>query len=467
MSVTNTRAAVFMPANPATRWDHSDLVRRVVDVLDLAHRMVQSIAETSSAPLTATVSATVSATRDVAVAGLMREKVVSETAMLLLCVEPLCRHDERIAERFETIGALLAPLARHDDVIAGICLDPAHARDHSIGHIILSHLGYPDPRVDALLSRTLAMGPNFGPERPPHRVLEQSWLARLWDVVEPPTRRDADLVADSMLGRPMDALGSTRQDIYAFTHAVMYASDLGKREIVGLRSPAAIVADADAALAHSLDANDFDLTAEVLMTWPMLGLAWSPAATFAFGILADLQDALGFLPGLVPSETRYLPSAVHDPSRIALTTSYHSTYVMGFLCAAALAPGREPPATVSPARHSRGVAAALLSLIGSEMRAPCWVAPLRALSASQQDAVAQLLLNILLRRARGRGNVKLVRDALEVALAFDLIDGPAPSQAAALLRRTESVVVPSETRNPQSVVIPSGARNRSLPGRGL
>jgi hypothetical protein len=433
MSATHTTAAVPMPANPVVRWSHADLTRRVVDVLDLALEMVHSLADTASAPA--------AATREQGVAGIMREKVVSETAMLLLCVEPLCGQDERIRERFEAIGTLLAPLARCDDVLAGICLDPALARDHAVGHIILSRLGLPDPRVDGLLSRSLAMGPNFGPERLPHRLLEQAWLARLWNTVEPPTRRDADLVADSMLGRPMDALGSTRLDIYAFTHAMMYASDLGRREVVGLRSAAAVVADADAALAFSLDTNDFDLTAEVLMTWPMLGLEWTPAATFAFGILADLQDALGFLPGAALGETRYRPFVAGDRSRIALATSYHTTYVMGFLCAAALAPGREPPAAVRPARHARGATAAVLALMSQEISTPCWMRPLTELPFAQQDAVAQLLLGIILRRARTRGNVKLVQQALQVALAFDLIDGPAPSQAAALLRRTRAMSV--------------------------
>jgi hypothetical protein len=428
MSVTNTSAAVSSPANPVVRWDHSDLIRRVVDVLDLAHRMVRSIVETSSIDAA-------TPTRDEGVVRLLREKIVSETAMLLLSVEPLRRHDERLRARFDTIAALLAPQARHDDVIAGICLDPAMARDHAVGHIILSHLGLREPRVDALLSRCLAMGPSFGPERLPHRLLEQSWLARLWNVVEPPPRRDAELVADSMLGRPMDVLGSSRLDIYAFTHAVMYASDLGRREVVGLRSPAAIVADADAALAFSLDSNDFDLTAEVLMTWPMLGLAWSPTATFAFSILANLQDALGFLPGMALGETRYKPFVAEDRSLVALNTSYHSTYVMGFLCAAALVPGREPPAAVKPARSGRGAAAALLSLTTSDTSTPCWVRPLSVLAPEQRDAVAPLVLSVILRRARARGNVKLVQAALEVALAYDLIDGPAPSQAAALLRR--------------------------------
>ena len=64
-----------------------------------------------------------------------------------------------------------------------------------------------------------------------------------------------------MLGRPMDALGSARLDIYAFTHAVMYASDLGERRIALPRPSPAIAADAEAALAYSLDSNDFDLTA--------------------------------------------------------------------------------------------------------------------------------------------------------------------------------------------------------------
>jgi hypothetical protein len=430
MSVIITRVAARASANPVTRWDHANLVRRVVDVLDLALRMVRSVAETSSPRLAATPNPAV---------GLLREKVVSETAMLLRCVEPRCGHDVRIRERFETIGALLAPLARHDDVMAAISRDAARARDHAIGHIIMSHLGYPDPGFDALLERTLAMSPDLGSERLPHRVLEQAWLARLYDIVASPTRRTSALVADSMLGRPMDALGSTRVDISAFTQAVIYASDFGRRQIVAPRSHAAIVADADAALAYSLDANDFDLTAEVLLTWPMLGLEWSPAATFAFSILANLQNALGSLPGLVCGETRYLSPTAADPSRSALPTSCHSTYVMGFVCAAALAPGCEPPAAVTRARHGRGAAAALLALIGGETSESCWVAPLRALAPDQQDSVAQLLLGIVLRRAGARGNVKLVRAALQVALAFDLIDGPAPSQAAALLRRTQAI----------------------------
>lgn len=420
------------PARLVARWDQSDLIRRVINALDLAHRMIGTIVETESANAE-------TATRAEGVWGLMREKVVSETAMLLLCIEPIGSLDKRIREQIEVVANLLIPHARHKDVLAAICLDPGLARDHAAAHVILSRLGFPDPDVDDLLSKTLAMGPNFGPERLPHRRLEQAWLARVWDVSEPPTSRDSQLLADSLLGRPMDALGSTRLDIYAFTHAVMYASDLGRRPIARTQSRAAIAADADAALAHSLDSNDFDLTAEVIMTWPMLGLAWSPAATFAFGILASAEDRLGFLPGLTFDLNRYQALNGEDRSRFAVATSYHTAYVMGFLCAVALRQGCTPPAAVPPARRSRGAGAALLRLISTESPTSCWKEPIDALAPRQQDSVAPLLLTVLLRRARTQGHLRLVREALEVALAYHLIDGPAPSQAAALLRRSQAL----------------------------
>jgi hypothetical protein len=421
-----------VPAKAVARWNQSDLIQRVVDALEVARQVVRAIAEIE--PGTARATA-----RPEGAGGFLGEKVVAETAMLLLCLESIRSLDNRIREQVDEVAKLLIPHARHQNIRAAICLDPGLARDHAIAHAILSRLGFPDPDVDELLSKSLAMGPDFGPERLPHRRLEQAWLARVWNVVGPPTGRDSQLEADSMLGRPMDVLGATRLDIYAFTHAVMYASDLGGRQLSRNRSLAAVVADADAVLAYCLDSNDFDLTAEVLMIWPMLGLSWSPAATFAFGILANLMDRVGFLPGLTFDLTRYEASKGEERSRYALATSYHATYVMGFLCAVALAQGCIPPAAVPPSSRSRGAGAAFLSLVSTESSTLCWREPFGALANRQQDSVAPLLLTILLRRARTQGNLRLLQDALDVALAYDLIGGPACSQALALLRRIQAL----------------------------
>jgi len=361
--------------------------------------------------------------------------------MLLLCVEPIRSLDQRIREQVDLVAALLVPLARHEDVLGGICLDPGLARDHAIAHAVLSRLGYPDRDVDNLLSESLAMGADFGPERLPHRRLEQQWFARVWRVGERTKHPDSRFITDSMLGRPMDALGATRLDIYAFTHAVMYASDLGRRRIVLPRPARAIAADADVALAFSLDSNDFDLAAEVMLTWPMLGLAWSPASIFAFQLLADVEDDIGFLPGLAFDLDRYQALTDEKRSRFALVTSYHTAYAMGFLCAAALRHGCAPPVTVPPARRSRGAGAALLPLINTNGPAACWRKPFSALSPGQQDSIAPLVLAVLLRRARTKGDLRLIRELLEIALAHDLTDGPGPKQAAALLRRSKALTL--------------------------
>jgi hypothetical protein len=408
------------------------LVRRVVNALDVASQTVGSIAKIDFPNAE---SATPTKSDD----WLPGEKVVAETAMLLLCVEPIQNLDKRIKELFDVVAALLIPHARSENVLAAICLDPGQARDHAVAHILLSHLGYPDRDVDDLLSESLAASTDFGPERLPHRRLEQEWLARIRNAGEVPRRRDLRLLADSMLGRPMDALGSTRFDIYAFAHAVMYATDLGGRRIALPRPSAAIVADADAALAYSLDSNDFDLAAEMTLTWPMLGLAWSPAATFGFQLLASIEDNVGFLPGAAFDFARYQALTGDARSRFAVVTSYHPAYIMGFLCAIALRNGCVPPVAVPSARRSRGAGAAILRLFNTDSPMPCWRAPFGALAPRQQDSVAPLVLVALLRRARTKGDLGLVREALEVALAHDLIDGPAPAQAAAFLRRSQAL----------------------------
>lgn len=415
-----------MPASQPARWDQADLARRVARALDIAARALRAAGAPDADPAA-----------QAAKPGrqLSSVKVAAEAAMLLLCAAHVQGMDGRIRAGADLVARLLIPHARSDSVLAAICIDPALARDHSVAHVILSHLGYPDPDADRLLAQSLAVGSDFGPERLPHRELEQRWLERLHFAGDAPPRPDAEILARSSLGRPMDALGSTLLDKYAFTHCVLYASDLGGRRMVLPRSAADIAADADAALASSLDANDFDLTAEVLWTWPMLGLAWSPAATFAFQVLAAVEDETGFLPGPDFSLARLRSLRGRQRSRYLLVTSYHTALVMGFLCAAALRPGRTPPAAVPASSACAPVAADFMALITPRSPEPRWREAFRPLAPSRQNALAALVLTVVLRRARSRADMTTVRDALQVSLQHNLLDAPALGQGAALLRR--------------------------------
>src|SRR5687768_6934828 len=106
----------------AARWDQSELIRRVLGALEVASGAVRVLVEGDGGtqhPRPAPDAASH-----------LPQKVVAETAMLLLCVEPVQHLDERLRERVETLAQRLVPQARSHDVLAAICLEPGLASDH-------------------------------------------------------------------------------------------------------------------------------------------------------------------------------------------------------------------------------------------------------------------------------------------------------------------------------------------------
>ena len=426
-------------ATTSRAWDRSDLVRRVRDALELARDAVALAGrDAQSGPSDAPAEAGASdSTRPAPV--LSRDKVVAETAMLLLCASPLRLLDAGVDRRLDALTGSLIAEARSGSVLAAICSDPGRAREYAVAHAILSRLGHLDPDVDRLLRQSLETAAVVGPERLEHRRLELEWLERVWTSGAPRRRPEHGLLARSMLGRPIDALAATRLDLYAFTHALMYATDLGTRRVALPRSRTAVCTDAEAALSFALETDDLDLTAELCMTWPMLGRRWSAAAGFAFGILASVQDARGFVPGIGFDAQRHEVLPEPERRQYELATSYHATYVMGFLCAIALANGLIPPAAVRVSRGPVGAGNLLLDLMEGSGPRRRWIDVARSLAPRAQDAIAPLILAATLRRARERGDIGLLRSALGIAVDHDLVRGPGPVQGAALLRRAATL----------------------------
>ncbi|MFA8325705.1 DUF6895 family protein [Burkholderia ubonensis] len=264
------------------RSDSPDLAGRVLNALHIAARMLASTDE-----------ARPSRGDDPGIRGFQatyRDKIVAESAMLVLCAKGAAHHDRRISECIDAVIGPINRFARSEQVVSALCVDPGRALEHAVAHIILGRLGYPDAKLDQLLSLCHASGAAVGPERLPHRQLEQQWLARLWGGAHRPDHGERSILVQSMLGRTLDAFGSSRLDVYAFTHALMYATDFGDRRPRLPRKLSAIVLDAETALAFALDTDDLDLVAEVLLIWPMLGLPWSPTAVFAFRRLTAVAD---------------------------------------------------------------------------------------------------------------------------------------------------------------------------------
>ena len=255
----------------------------------------------------------------------------------------------------------------------------------------------------------------------------------IWSRDAAEKRATPDVVDRTCIASRLDALGSSTLDLYAFSHVVLYATDMGRRSVQWPRCTKDIAADAEAALAAGLDADNFDLAAELLWTWPMLGLPWSPAATFGFRILAAAQDESGFLPGPGYSASEHFRLPEKDRAEYMLQTSYHATFVMGFLCAAALRSGDLPPTAMAPAKAS-GVIDLMVPLLGRPSRIPKWWQALMELDESRREPLAEFSLTIALRRAASNHDLELVSECLRLAVSRRL-DGPAVQQSVALLRR--------------------------------
>jgi hypothetical protein len=196
-----------------------------------------------------------------------------------------------------------------------------------------------------------------------------------------------------------------------------------------------ILADADAALARCLDDQDYDLAGEVLLAWPLTGRSWGATATFGFRVLAHVEDQAGFLPSTGTRLDRLSMLQGDNRAKYLVATAYHTAYVMGLLCAAALQPGRAPPTMIRSASATPGVGRLFLAKLDPDRQRPHWREEIDQLSGPEQDSLATMLLTIGLRRSVIQRDFDRLHKFLEVGSAAGLTDVPAASQAAELLAR--------------------------------
>jgi hypothetical protein len=275
------------------------------------------------------------------------EKVLAETALLLLAAAPVAAACPSMQTVIDRIAVRLLPHATGANVRAALCTDPTMALDHAFASICLRKLGHEDTGFTRFLLRCLTPAGSPGRERVPHRAIEQHWLMRL--ALEPPDDGDRlELCRRSVLGTGIDVLSNRREDLYALTHAIMYATDLGEDRITLPRPGKVIAAELDAAVAVSLDRQDYDLAGELLACQFMIGQAPTATTSFGLNVLLAVEDESGFLPAPSLRLARLSELEGSDRSRYLLAASYHTIYVMGLLCAQLLRNGSHEPRSVDP-----------------------------------------------------------------------------------------------------------------------
>jgi hypothetical protein len=359
------------------------------------------------------------------------EKPLAETAMLLYAASGARRLRE-IATRIAEVAELLLPHARSSQTLLNIALHPALSLDFAVPHILLSKLGYEDPRVDNFLRSCLASQARNGRQRPITGSLEGRWIQSLWTGEEPGPAWHRDL-RNSVLNWPLDILGGFRDDAYAFTHLVMYCTDFGFRSAFFPRSRNVVLREAASLLAKYLDGEDYDLAGEVIMAWPLTGAPWCPAAAFGFRVLTRVEDHAGVLPGGTTRLDRVHQLEGRERTRYALGTAYHTAYVMGFLCAASLREGRAPPARIAGPPFDERFLDYLLNTLDRDQGH--WQPELLTISEAERNALCPLLLDLAIVQNCRKYDYRAVSELLARAHQLGLAQSPLCGQSAELLER--------------------------------
>lgn len=411
-------------AGPAV-WDADDLERRLCRALDLARQTLRLFAAEGHV------------NADTPALSFGPEKPVAETAMLLYAASA-CRHRPAVARRVDDLVQLLVPHARSQRALVDMALHPAMAFKVALPHVLLTQLGCPDAPFDRLLAICAAQALQDGHDRPPSARLERAWISGLWSGASARVawRRNA---RQSVLHRPIDLLGGLRDDAYAFTHLMFYCTDFGHGTPSLPRARSSILAQAQCMLARYLDVEDYDLSAELLLAWPFTSAPWTATSAFAFRLLASVEDQVGLLPCGNVDLARLSRLQGDERERYALATGYHTAYVMGLLCAAALRPGHAPPTRIPGRRHRAAVLQALRPHAADDRGH--WQPEFDALEPDEQLALVPFILDLaIVHRSRQRDYPALI-SVLDIARRAGLAGSPMAKQAGDLLQRIAGCAV--------------------------
>lgn len=374
-----------------------------------------------------------------------RTKFVCETSLVTLAAYDVADPGPELAERRAALAEQLVPLARTDEVLGWMRMRPVLAPELGVAHLCLAAMGHRDDDFHRAFEHLLATSSTGPAERVAWKDLEADWHRELGAPLPPldvtaATRRTA-------YNQTQDVLFGTRESAYALTHGLIYAAAFGRRLPQLSRPLADLLDDTDSMVARCLDEDDYDLGAEVLLTWPYTRMPWSPTAHFGIRTLIGVEDACGILPSMTLRADRFDELDPGERERYYFHEGYHTAYVMGLLVAAVLRTGQELPRSLESAPPDQiALAARLRALVPARSRTPEWEVRYDDLPPEQQGRLTSFLTDVGLRRATSTSDFNLVRDLLTEAAGGGVAPTAMMRQSAELLTRLARATPVGHTR---------------------
>jgi hypothetical protein len=348
------------------------------------------------------------------------EKVVAEAAMLAYAASGSTERPA-VRDRVDALARQLVPVVRSRRALADMALQPGRAFKHTVPHVLLTSLGYPDDKFDGIFRSRSALTIELAADLPPSAHLERQWIASHRGQA---ARSEIDEhTRGTLVDRPIDVLSEAREEAYAHTHLLFYLTDFGRGSPPVLPRPLdTVLAEIEGLLLRYLDLEDYDLAGELLMSWPELRASWSPAATFAFRVLAFVEDAVGVLPCGNVDLDRLGELGEVERTRYARATAYHTAFVMGFLCAASLRHSSLPTTTIEGHQYPDAAWQTFFARIDGDQGH--WLQVFLECADSERRVLAPLLCNFAIVQKLRRRDFEGLHDVLMLATRFELPEHP-------------------------------------------
>ena len=258
------------------------------------------------------------------------EKMMMEAGLLAYIVGRT-RYFEK-----ETRDLVRAIRGKYDSTSAVSCIlrHPRLAASLGTLLLVLDHFGLATAQEVAAVHGAFESRYVECSEHVPFRLLDRRWVRGLATGVADPLIAALDL---STACRATHPIYMTREDGYAVTHAVMYATDFGVLPAPAALNKAALWDTIDAAIAWCTASGDLDLLAELLLSQLYLRGRLSAYGLIAWRQCRETWDSLGFLPSPSLSATSFQAlMEEHQRRQYAFHNIYHTMLVGGLLCVALL-----------------------------------------------------------------------------------------------------------------------------------
>jgi uncharacterized protein DUF6895 len=345
--------------------------------------------------------------------GRAADKVVAEAALLGL-IAARTRRPETL-RRVHELAQRLSPRARDARTAAALVRHPAAVSAIGVAHRALDALGHSDLDFDRVLEHAESQAAAAEPERLPFRAMDRRWTAAL--ATGHPAVMD-DLLAGTLLVRPVHPVYLERSDAYAWTHAAFYVADFGSVAPPVVLDPALLVTALRSMLSWTLASADYDLAVELVIAARVLRLPVTAHEIAARHVVLDTWNRLGRLPGPCHALAER-PDDPHARRAYDVATCYHTVFVLGLAAAVdtvmePLAPPSSPVATDGPLLET--VIEQLIPLLSVDPACD-WLEGLRAAPIPDAERARIMIEGVVIQACRA-GDLGLLATSCAIALEF-------------------------------------------------